>query len=112
MSTHAGHDHGHGHSHGRIDPSITRSRDGLRVVLISLAVLGITATLQIIIYATTSSVALLADLIHNAGDALTAIPLGAAFILRSLKVESGPATSSWRRSSSARVWRCGSRSNG
>ena len=87
MSTHAGHDHGHGHSHGRIDPSITRSRDGLRVVLISLAVLGITATLQIIIYATTSSVALLADLIHNAGDALTAIPLGAAFILRSLKVE-------------------------
>jgi cation diffusion facilitator family transporter len=94
MSAHAGHDHhghghghGHGHSHGRIDPSITRSRDGLRVVATSLAVLGVTATLQIVIYATTSSVALLADLIHNGGDALTAIPLGAAFILRSLKVE-------------------------
>ena len=87
MSAHAGHDHGHGHSHGRIDPSITRSREGLRVVAISLAVLGVTAVLQILIYSTTSSVALLADLIHNAGDALTAIPLGAAFILRSLKVE-------------------------
>ena len=87
MSTHAAHDNGHGHSHGRIDPSITRSRDGLRVVATSLAVLGVTAIIQIVIYATTGSVALLADLIHNAGDALTAIPLGAAFILRSLKVE-------------------------
>jgi cation diffusion facilitator family transporter len=95
MSTHAesapenehAHDHGHGHSHGRIDPSITRSREGLRVVATSLTVLGITAIIQIIIYASTGSVALLADLIHNAGDALTAIPLGAAFILRSLKVE-------------------------
>jgi len=80
-------DEGHGHSHGRIDPSITRSRDGLRVVATSLAVLGVTAIIQVVIYAATGSVALLADLIHNAGDALTAIPLGAAFILRSLKVE-------------------------
>jgi cation diffusion facilitator family transporter len=87
VSVRAGDDHGHGHSHGRIDPSITRSRDGLRVVVTSLAVLGVTAIIQIVIYATTGSVALLADLIHNAGDALTAIPLGAAFVLRSLKVE-------------------------
>ena len=91
MTTHAdrdeGHSHGHSHSHGRIDPAITRSRDGLRVVATSLAVLGVTAIIQAVIYATTGSVALLADLIHNAGDALTAIPLGAAFILRSLKVE-------------------------
>jgi cation diffusion facilitator family transporter len=93
VSTHAGHHHGHGHghghghSHGRIDPSITRSRGGLRVVATSLAVLAVTAVIQIVIYATTGSVALLADLIHNAGDALTAIPLGAAFILRSRKVE-------------------------
>jgi cation diffusion facilitator family transporter len=35
----------------------------------------------------TGSVALLADLIHNGGDALTAIPLGAAFLLRSLRAE-------------------------
>ena len=87
MSPHADHHDGHGHSHGRIDPSITRSRDGLRVVATSLAVLGVTAIIQVVIYAATGSVALLADLIHNAGDALTAIPLGAAFILRSLVVE-------------------------
>ena len=87
MSAPTEHDHGHGHSHGRIDPSITRSRDGLRVVATSLAVLGVTAIIQAVIYAATGSVALLADLIHNAGDALTAIPLGAAFILRSLTVE-------------------------
>ena len=87
MSAPTGHHEGHGHSHGRIDPSITRSRDGLRVVATSLAVLGITAIIQVVIYAATGSVALLADLIHNAGDALTAIPLGAAFILRSLTVE-------------------------
>jgi cation diffusion facilitator family transporter len=82
---HHGHDHGHGH--GLIDPAITRSRDGLRVVGVSLAVLALTAAAQAVIYAATGSIALLADLIHNAGDALTAIPLGAAFLLRSLKAE-------------------------
>ena len=39
------------------------------------------------ILATSGSVALLADLIHNAGDALTAIPLGIAFFLRSARGE-------------------------
>jgi cation diffusion facilitator family transporter len=84
------HDHGHdghGHSHGLVDPSIKRSRDGLRVVLVSLALLGVTAGIQAYIYVATSSVALLADLIHNAGDALTAVPLGAAFLLRSERAE-------------------------
>jgi cation diffusion facilitator family transporter len=81
------HGHGHGHSHGLVDPAITRSRDGLRVVGVSLAVLAVTALAQTAIYVATGSVALLADLIHNAGDALTAIPLGAAFLLRSLKAE-------------------------
>lgn len=83
------HAHGHddGHSHGLVDPSIKRSRDGLRVVLRSLAVLGITAAIQIAIYVATGSIALLADLIHNAGDALTAVPLGAAFVLRSERAE-------------------------
>lgn len=80
-------DHGHGHSHGLVDPAITRSREGLRVVGASLGVLALTAIAQAVIYAATGSVALLADLIHNAGDALTAIPLGAAFLLRSLRVE-------------------------
>jgi cation diffusion facilitator family transporter len=52
-----------------------------------LAVLGATAALQAIIYLATDSIALLADLIHNAGDALTAVPLGAAFLLRSRRAE-------------------------
>jgi cation diffusion facilitator family transporter len=47
----------------------------------------VTATIQTVIYAFTSSVSLLADLIHNFGDASTAIPLGAAFLLRSAKAE-------------------------
>jgi cation diffusion facilitator family transporter len=81
--------HAHAHSHGLVDPSITRSRDGLRVVAVSLAVLGATALVQAAIYVATDSVALLADLVHNAGDALTALPLGAAFVLRSRRVERG-----------------------
>ena len=82
-----GYDHDHSHSHGLVDASIKRSRDGLRIVGISLAVLAITALIQGAIYVLTNSVALLADLIHNGGDALTAIPLGAAFLLRSDRAE-------------------------
>jgi cation diffusion facilitator family transporter len=78
---------GHGHSHGLVDESIKRSREGLRVVLVSLALLSVTAAVQAAIYVATGSVALLADLIHNAGDALTAVPLGAAFLLRSERAE-------------------------
>jgi Co/Zn/Cd efflux system component len=79
----------HGHSHGLVDPSIKRSRAGLRVVAVSLALLAVTAIAQGAIYIATDSVALLADLIHNAGDALTAVPLGAAFLLRSERAEGG-----------------------
>jgi cation diffusion facilitator family transporter len=87
MSTH-GHDHGaHGHSHGLVHPSITRSRAGLRAVSLSLVVLLVTALAQSAVFVATSSVALLADLIHNFGDALTALPLGAAFLLRSFVAE-------------------------
>jgi cation diffusion facilitator family transporter len=86
------HDHdgdggGHGHSHGLVDPSIKRSRDGLRAVAASLAVLGLTALAQLAIFLATDSVALLADLIHNFGDAATAIPLAIAFLLRSGRAE-------------------------
>jgi len=81
------HEHGHGHSHGLIDASIKRSRAGLRAVGISLGVLGATAAIQVSIYVATGSVALLADLIHNFGDALTAVPLGTAFLLRSARAE-------------------------
>jgi cation diffusion facilitator family transporter len=95
VSAHAparGHAHshdgeGHGHSHGLVDRSITRSREGVRAVAISLAVLLVTAVAQGAIFIATGSVALLADLIHNFGDALTAIPLGIAFLLRSFVAE-------------------------
>jgi cation diffusion facilitator family transporter len=84
-----GHDHaaGHGHSHGLVDDSIKRSRAGIRAVAISLGILLATAVAQLAIFVATGSVALLADLIHNAGDALTALPLGAAFLLRSRVAE-------------------------
>jgi cation diffusion facilitator family transporter len=79
--------HGHGHSHGLVHASIRRSRAGLRAVLASLAVLGVAAALQTLVFVLSGSVALLADLIHNFGDALTAVPLGAAFLLRSERAE-------------------------
>jgi len=84
-----GHDHGgeHGHSHGLVDPSIKRSRAGLKAVLLSLLILGATAGLQVVVFILSGSVALLADLIHNVGDALTAVPLGAAFLMRSAVAE-------------------------
>jgi divalent metal cation (Fe/Co/Zn/Cd) transporter len=81
------HHHGHGHSHGLIDPSISRSRDGVRAVGLSLAALGATALAQFLVFLATNSVALFADLIHNIGDAATAFPLGAAFLLRSARAE-------------------------
>ena len=59
----------------------------MRAVSASLAVLLATAIAQALVFALTGSVALLADLIHNVGDALTAIPLGAAFLLRSQTAE-------------------------
>lgn len=92
------HDHGdgphrhgvaHGHSHGLVDPSIVRSREGVRAVSVSLGILLATALAQTAIFVLSDSVALLADLIHNFGDALTALPLGAAFLLRSHRAETG-----------------------
>ena len=82
-----GHDGASGHSHGLVDRSIVRSRAGVKAVSLSLAVLGATALLQVAIFLLSSSVALLADLIHNFGDALTAVPLGIAFFLRSFRGE-------------------------
>lgn len=78
---------GHGHSHGLVHESIKRSRDGVRAVALALLVLGITAALQAVVFIASGSVALLADLIHNVGDAATAIPLGIAFVLRSARAE-------------------------
>ncbi len=92
MTSHShdhGHSHegGHGHSHGLVDPSIVRSRAGVKAVSLSFLVLFVTAAIQGAVYFSGHSVALLSDLIHNFGDALTAIPLGLAFFFRSKKGE-------------------------
>jgi cation diffusion facilitator family transporter len=89
LSTHGHGDHGHhhcgegGHSHvhGAIDPEIAASEQGLWAVQWSLVGLVITALLQAAVFWLSGSVALLADLIHNIGDALTALPLGVAFFM-------------------------------
>jgi Co/Zn/Cd efflux system component len=81
------HAHSHSHAHGLVDRSLVRSRAGLRAVSLALLVLGLTAAAQAVVFVASGSVALLADLIHNAGDAATAIPLGIAFALRSARAE-------------------------
>jgi cation diffusion facilitator family transporter len=77
----------HGHSHGLVDRSILRSRKGITAVSLSLGLLALTALAQAAIFLISGSVALLADLIHNVGDALTTVPLGVAFFLRSVRGE-------------------------
>lgn len=81
------HAHAHGHSHGLVDPTIKRSRAGLNAVGWSLLVLGLTALAQTAVFVASGSIALLADLIHNFGDAATAFPLAIAFALRSARAE-------------------------
>ena len=98
-----GHSHEHGHTHeepkgliGRIkalyhphshdaadslDSALESSALGIRAVKISLAGLLITAIFQVAIVVVTSSVALLADTIHNFSDAMTSIPLWIAFVI-------------------------------
>ncbi|GAA0736840.1 cation transporter [Dactylosporangium roseum] len=100
------HDHGRGHHHGhggrlaalrhrlghilaphshdaadKVDPALESSREGIRALWISLAVLGATAAMQAVVVAFSGSVALLGDTLHNVADALTAVPLGIAFVL-------------------------------
>lgn len=86
---HHKHDHGqatheaqgeHEHSHGIVDPTITTTAEGLWALKWSFIVLMATALLQAAIVFLSGSVGLLADTIHNFGDAATAIPLGIAFL--------------------------------
>lgn len=73
-----------GHSHEgaeSVDDALESSEVGIRAIKISLAVLMATALFQVVIVAFSGSVALLADTIHNFGDALTAVPLWVAFVL-------------------------------
>ena len=94
---HGGHDHDHPggvrrfvtsifapHSHDAadsVDDALESSRAGIRAVMISLLILGLTAIAQLTVAVWTGSVALLADTIHNFSDALTAVPLWIAFVL-------------------------------
>jgi len=70
----------HGHDPGvSVDSALETSARGLRALWISLLALGVTAALQAVVVVFTGSVALLSDTLHNAGDALTAVPLALAF---------------------------------
>ncbi|MGA3151820.1 MAG: cation diffusion facilitator family transporter [Streptosporangiaceae bacterium] len=71
------------HSHeaaDQVDAALEASAEGLRVLWISLGLLGVTALIQAAVTALSGSVALLSDTLHNAADALTALPLGVALI--------------------------------
>jgi cation diffusion facilitator family transporter len=99
-----GHDHDHGHDHGhatsqgvldrlrhvlrphsheaadKVDAAMEASAEGIRALWISLAVLAVTALIELAVVLISGSVALLGDTLHNAADALTAVPLGIAFL--------------------------------
>jgi cation diffusion facilitator family transporter len=95
------HDHEHDHAHGsggwrrlthlvtphshdsadKVDAALESSRDGLRALWLSLTVLGGTAAIQAVVAYRSHSVGLLGDTLHNVADALTAVPLGLAFLL-------------------------------
>lgn len=88
MGSDHSHSHGHGsahethdHTHGTLDPVLLTTQKGIWAVKWSLAGLLVTACLQAVVVAFTGSVALLADTIHNFGDAATAIPLWIAFLM-------------------------------
>jgi divalent metal cation (Fe/Co/Zn/Cd) transporter len=71
------------HSHeaaDQVDAVMEASAEGKRVLWISLGILG-TALVQVVVTALSGLVALLGDTLHNAADALTALPLGLAFAL-------------------------------
>jgi len=78
---HYDHHGSHAHTHGIVDPSILTTERGIWAVKWSFVGLFITAIFQVIIVCYSGSIALLADTIHNFGDALTAIPLLFAFML-------------------------------
>jgi cation diffusion facilitator family transporter len=77
----AGHHGSHTHLHGVIDLQLTTTTRGLAALKWSFLVLAIGSALQVALLMVSGSVALLADAIHNAADAMTAIPLGIAFLL-------------------------------
>ncbi len=83
--SHHGHAHdregGHGHTHGVVDPTIVTTARGIWAIKWSFIILAVTAAFQSAVVLWSGSVALLADTIHNVGDAVTAVPLWIAFRL-------------------------------
>jgi len=72
----------HSHDAGdSLDTALEASAEGVRALKISLVALAVTAVFQLLVVAVSGSVALLGDTIHNFADALTAVPLGVAFVL-------------------------------
>jgi cation diffusion facilitator family transporter len=72
------------HSHDSattVDAELETSREGIRTLWLSLAILGTTALIQALVVVLSGSVALLGDTLHNVADALTAVPLGLAFLV-------------------------------
>lgn len=72
------------HSHeaaDKVDAALEASAEGIRALWLSLAILGATAAVEAVVVAISGSVALLGDTLHNAADALTAVPLGVAFLV-------------------------------
>lgn len=76
---------GHTHSHGTqalvADSAFQNNEKAIRTVWLALGLLGLTTVLQVVIYLLSGSVALLADTVHNLGDALNSVPLLIAFYL-------------------------------
>ena len=73
-------DEAHGHLHGVVHPSIVTTSRGIWAIKWSFVGLAVTALFQVVIVVLSGSVALLADTVHNIGDALTAVPLWIAFL--------------------------------
>lgn len=72
----------HRHDHvASIDPALESDQRGIRALKVSLVGLALTAAAQLAVVAATGSVALLSDTLHNAADALTALPIWLAFVL-------------------------------
>jgi cation diffusion facilitator family transporter len=74
---------GYSHEHASVatEEEFFTNNLGIRTVWIALAVLLVTALLQIVVVWLSGSVALLGDTVHNIGDGLNSIPLLIAFYL-------------------------------
>lgn len=126
---HSGHDHTHAHPHphphthntpsgplprlrhlltphshetgDKLDSALESSARGMRALWVSLVVLGTTALAQAVVVVLSGSVALLGDTVHNAADALTAVPLAIAFVLGAARRGASPTATAGRRTSRA-----------